>query len=158
MEFDIEDAVGSGALCFSLDGEGVLGVRYRRRLRRAWMARGSPVLFLTCDRVTESLRWTKTVSGRGCGSVVSRGRCVRHELRRIGFEENVMVGFEVDLQRVGWVPPPTGMRCGIVGVFEFDLDGVGRSVVEVFDGVLSGSRQVTEPAGHAPSEGVRRQN
>jgi hypothetical protein len=62
-----------------------------------------------------------------------------HDFDVLVFEENVMVGFEVDLQRVGWgAASDRYCDCRVVGVFEFDLDGVGWSVVEVFDGVLFG--------------------
>jgi hypothetical protein len=54
-------------------------------------------------------------------------------------EQDVMVRFKIDLQRVDWSAAAYRHRgcCG-VRVLQFDFDGLGGGVVEVFDGMLFG--------------------
>jgi len=149
VKFDIEDAVGSGAYVFHVMGEGVLGVVIEGDFAGLGGARGSPVFVLDLrqsHRVAEMDEDCVVGVGVVGGGVPGVDAYV-HDFDVLVFEENVMVGFEVDLQRVGWgAASDRDGGCEVVGVFEFDLDGVGWSVVEVFDGVLFGL---------APSHGAR---
>jgi len=52
-------------------------------------------------------------------------------------EQDVMVGFEIDLQWVDWSAAAYRDRgCCSVRVLQFDFDGLGGGVVEVFDAML----------------------
>src|SRR5258705_13548032 len=72
-----------------------------------------------------------------------------HDLDVLVLEQDVMVGFEIDLQWVDWSAAAYRDRgCCSVRVLQFDFDGLGGGVGEAFDAMLFG-RVAEDGAGRA---------